>query len=114
MHREQPSASVGDQAGALRALARGASSVQEVGQRLEHIFSNIGQGKALACSTVHKAKGLEWARVFTLERPFPRAVLPRAEHSQGISREIAVRGEESNVRYVALTRAKNELVLVGP
>ena len=54
-------------------------------------------------TTIHKAKGREWEKVIlihnTLERHFPR---PDSE-----------RTEERRVFYVAMTRAKTELVVLG-
>ena len=54
-------------------------------------------------TTIHKAKGREWEKVIlihnTLERPFPRR-----------DSELT---EERRVFYVAMTRAKTELVVLG-
>jgi superfamily I DNA/RNA helicase len=85
-----------DRASALRAVADGASSVRELEVRVEEIFSNIAEGRAVVFSSVHKAKGLEWDRVFVLSDTFREG-----------------RREERNIRYVAITRARNELVWVG-
>jgi len=49
-------------------------------------------------STTHKAKGLEWDRVFLLSSTY---------------RITTGAGEEANIYYVAVTRAKSELYLVG-
>jgi superfamily I DNA/RNA helicase len=50
--------------------------------------------KALTLSTIHKAKGSEWDRVIYLDygREWPGA-------------------QESNVRYVGITRSKQSLLL---
>ena len=50
---------------------------------------------AVVCSSVHKAKGLEWNRVCLVESSFK-------------NREAE--GEEANIYYVAVTRAKKILV----
>lgn len=50
----------------------------------------------ITCSSVHRAKGLEADRVFVLAETL---------------RDHTV--EEMNIRYVAITRAKRELVWVG-
>ena len=54
-------------------------------------------------TTIHKAKGREWEKVIlvhnTLERQFPRR-----------DSELT---EERRVFYVAMTRAKTELVVLG-
>jgi DNA helicase-2/ATP-dependent DNA helicase PcrA len=54
-------------------------------------------------STVHKAKGLEADRVFLLRQTFAR-------HQP--KRKKAVSQEELNIEYVAITRAKHELIWV--
>ena len=54
-------------------------------------------------TTIHKAKGREWEKVIlihnTLERRFPR--------------RDSILTEERRVFYVAMTRAKMELVVLG-
>jgi superfamily I DNA/RNA helicase len=50
------------------------------------------------CSSVHKAKGLETQRVFTIEETFKS--------------RFGATLEEENIRYVAVTRSQNELILV--
>ena len=62
----------------------------------------------LRLSTVHQAKGLEWNAVFVLwatEGMFPSS---RAMNEDGSDEE------ERRLFYVAVTRAKNELVLCSP
>jgi superfamily I DNA/RNA helicase len=86
---------VTDKAEALLALCEGATGVPEVQARIETIFSDVQAGKCVVLSSVHRAKGLEWDRVFLLADTFTR---------KG--------DEEDNVRYVAITRAKSELVWV--
>jgi superfamily I DNA/RNA helicase len=49
----------------------------------------------VVCSSVHKAKGLEWNKVCLLEDTF---------------RTKTAEGEEANIYYVAVTRAKSVLV----
>lgn len=54
-------------------------------------------------STIHKSKGREWNRVLWLQtRPSPYAKLPWMQQ------------QEINLCYVAVTRAKVELILVAP
>jgi DNA helicase-2/ATP-dependent DNA helicase PcrA len=92
--------SIEDQYLTLVAVAEGAASVREVTERLRDLFKDSKEGEvfSVTLSTVHKAKGLEWDRVFVLEDTF---------------RKDDGGGEESNIRYVAYTRAKRELVLTG-
>lgn len=66
------------------------------------------EGEAIALSTVHRAKGLEWSRVFILgltDGSFPSA------KSMG---DLEGEEEERRVFYVAITRAKDELYLCYP
>jgi len=66
------------------------------------------EGDAIVLSTVHRAKGLEWSRVFIIglaDGSFPSA------KSMG---DLEGEEEERRVFYVALTRAKDELYLCYP
>lgn len=66
------------------------------------------EGEAIVLSTVHRAKGLEWSRVFIIgltDGSFPSA------KSMG---DLESEEEERRVFYVALTRAKDELYLCYP
>lgn len=87
-----------DQAEMLSSLCDGAKNVDEVMDRAESLFSDDGLGTAgvITCSSVHRAKGLEADRVFILRDTL-------RETTQ----------EEKNICYVAVTRAKRELVWVG-
>lgn len=94
---ESKMAAIEDQAETLINVAEGATSVEEVLNRIDHLFTDDGLGVAgvITCSSVHKAKGLEANRVFLL-----------AKTLRGGSKE------EDNIRYVAITRAISELVMV--
>ncbi|GBE03992.1 DNA helicase II [bacterium BMS3Abin09] len=66
------------------------------------------EGDAIVLSTVHRAKGLEWSRVFIIglaDGSFPSA------KSMG---DLESEEEERRVFYVAITRAKDELYLCYP
>jgi len=85
----------------LYALTEGANSVEEVSRRCMDIFSDDRVGVTL--SSIHRAKGLEADNVFILRPdllPHPAAKSP--EQLQ----------QESNLKYVAVTRAKNTLTWV--
>ena len=90
---------VQDIAQTLQALALDAKSVTDVEQKINGLFEDTDESSkpAVTLSSVHKAKGLEWHRVFLLSSTF--------RQSKG--------GEEANIYYVALTRSKSELFLVG-
>lgn len=91
-----------DQADTLVALAEECNSVAEVGTALGRLFDDTGSNRAPAVvlSTVHKAKGLEWDRVFLIAATFKRCTW-----NSTVS-------EINNITYVAVTRAKKELVWV--
>lgn len=86
-----------DQAETLITIAEGAVSVSDLVNRIEALFTDDGLGSAgiITCSSVHKAKGLEANRVFVLRKTIRKG------------------GEEDNIAYVAITRAKEELVWVA-
>lgn len=86
-----------DQADMLVSLTDGARNVSEVEDRIEALFTDDGLGQAgmITCSSVHRSKGLEANRVFVLAETL-------RENND----------EERNITYVAITRAKNELVYV--
>lgn len=87
-----------DRAETIRCLADDARNVAEITDRIEALFTDTGLGQAgvITCSTVHRAKGLEANRVFLIADTFRDATT-----------------EEQNICYVAITRAKNTLVIVG-
>jgi DNA helicase-2/ATP-dependent DNA helicase PcrA len=74
----------------------------------EDIIEPGEEGEAVVLSTVHRAKGLEWSRVFIIgltDGSFPSA------KSMG---DLEKEEEERRVFYVAITRAKDELYLCYP
>jgi DNA helicase-2/ATP-dependent DNA helicase PcrA len=85
-----------DKADCIEALTDGASSVAEVTARIEALFSDKDDSRRIVCTTTHKAKGLERDRVWVLADTFSAATT-----------------EEDNLWYVAITRAKSELCLIG-
>jgi hypothetical protein len=96
--RRRPCIRIQDEAETILRFAKGASNVAEVKARISRFFTDdINDTKQVLLSTVHKAKGLEWDDVFLLEHTF--------KPDQG--------EEESNIFYVALTRAKRRLVIAG-
>jgi superfamily I DNA/RNA helicase len=77
-----------------------ASDPEEVCSLIDAVFT---QGKGVTLSTVHKAKGLEAERAFILESALHQSFMHRAkQHWQ--------KEQEKNILYVAVTRAKHELV----
>lgn len=89
---------VRDQTAVLLEISEGARSMPELENRIISLFKDDGLGEKgiITCSSVHRAKGLEADRVFVLDYTLRRGDL-----------------EEENINYVAITRAKNELVYVS-
>ncbi len=95
---ESMSEQINDQVATLVAVASGCVNVNEICERIENIFQDE-KGFNKPCvwfSSTHKAKGLEWDRVFLIRRTY------RPERQ----------GEEARLFYVAQTRAKNYLCFV--
>lgn len=71
--------------------------------RVEEILSGAKTLYPIEVTTIHKAKGCEWERVIlihnTLDRRFPR--------------KDTILEEERRVFYVAMTRAKSRLIVLG-
>jgi len=72
--------------------------MDQIISRIEDLFSKdeTGVDGLVTCSSVHKAKGLEANRVFVL---------------QDTMRSWNI--EEQNIEYVAITRAKQTLVIAS-
>jgi len=80
----------------LLAFCENALTLNEVKQNIQTIFSEKDDKSYIILSTTHKAKGLERDRVWMLNKTY--------KPSKG--------GEEKNLAYVAITRAKKELYVV--
>ena len=109
---EEKAQQINDQADTLIAIAEGASSVHEIENRLNTLFQDTDKGAkpAVVLSTVHKAKGLEWEKVFIMRETFNRK-RPASAPPLSEAAEAARAREEANVYYVALTRTKMTLVM---
>lgn len=89
----------------LCCFIEGSTTVEQVIQKIEAIFTDNKESTGIRLSSIHKAKGLEAGRVFLLE---PKgATVPHPMAKTDWQRE-----QEWNLRYVAITRAINELVFV--
>lgn len=86
---------ISNKAECLRVLIDGIRTIGELTARIEGLFADDGR-PAVVCSTVHRAKGMEAEQVFVLTDTLRRAPL-----------------EELNICYVAYTRTKRDLYLVG-
>ena len=78
-------------------------SVVNLINKIEELFSDDENTGCISLATVHKSKGLEWNKVFILDnhRFFPKWV----------SKEW-MKVQENNIVYVAVTRAKKNLVYI--
>lgn len=109
---EEKATQIQDQAQTLTAIAEGASSVTEIEHRLNSLFSDTDASSkpSVVLSTTHKAKGLEWTKVYLLVSTFNKKRPTGAPHLSPEA-EAARAKEEANIYYVALTRSKMSLVL---
>ena len=95
--KERDTSEAEDRHACLVALCEGCESVPEAIARAEMLFRDQSPEDTIVLSTTHKAKGLETDRVWMLEDTY-------------LTRPGT---EESNLFYVAVTRAKRELYLVA-
>lgn len=75
--------------------------VDRVCAEIDSIFSEEGGAEVVLFSSVHKSKGREWKRVIWLQTG-----------PSGWARMAWEQEQETNLNYVAATRAKEELVLI--
>lgn len=100
---EDAQARVSDQAECIRVI-HGMSKAADAGELQDEIDALFANDRpSVTLSSVHRAKGLEEDRVFIVEPE--RLRNPRAKRDW-------MREQETNLHYVALTRAKSELVFV--
>ncbi len=78
-------------------------TVKAVIRSIESLFTNNNEGLLTLC-TVHKAKGLEWNSVFILDR---YKYMP-SKYAKQDWEHI----QEKNIVYVAITRARLDLVYI--
>lgn len=89
----------------LCAFAEGQETVDDVISSIEAVFTDDKDNPGIRLSSVHKAKGLESKRVFIL--------LPEnAGMPHPMAKSVWQFEQEMNLKYVALTRAIEELVYV--
>lgn len=94
---------VTDRVECFSVLSEGVGTMQELRTRIECLFA-APRGQSIVCSTVHQMKGEEFDRVFLLADTF-RTTLAQIEADPG----AAEGKEETNLLYVAITRAKKAL-----
>lgn len=110
--REDRAQATEDKVEALLTISRslsheGKNAVSDLVEWVRKLFGDTKPGevpKVVTLSTIHKAKGREWDRVYFLARD---TTLP----SQYARKPWQLQQEE-NLEYVAITRAKKELIYV--
>jgi superfamily I DNA/RNA helicase len=85
-----------DQYDVVEAFIEGSDTYAALLANIRATFADAPKDDAIMCSTVHKAKGLEATNVFLVVDTFKRSS-----------------DEEDNICYVAATRAKRSLHLLG-
>jgi len=88
-------------------LTKGLTTVDDLKAHIRSLFNDTPEGqtaKVFTLSTIHKSKGREWERVFFLHR---NKTLP----SRYATQEWQLL-QETNLEYVAITRAKSALIYV--
>jgi len=105
-NREQLMLSLYDKMQALMAIANSNHQFQNINQLTEYIDRLFSDDNAqVTLCTVHRAKGLEADRVWIIE---PDIMPASWKNQQDWQRE-----QEHNLLYVALTRTKQNLFIVG-
>ena len=89
----------------LKVLAETCLTVEDLKNKINSLFMDAENVRvpSVVCSTVHKAKGLEWNNVHLLMEHFGTTRVLTPEQTQ----------EEQNIKYVAYTRAKQRLIQVS-
>lgn len=105
--RESAIEAIADKAACLEAIAESVKTVQALYARCETLFSDASNEPRIEFTSTHKAKGRERGRVFLLRDTFCKARLNRQTGEW-----VEPSEEEFNLLYVAITRAKDELVYV--
>jgi hypothetical protein len=103
---EQRLVNLQDRRDCLMCFTEGANRVEDVIRKIEQVFTDDKSSAGIRLSSVHKAKGLEADRIFILtpkESPMPHPMAKLPWEKEG----------ELNILYVAITRAKNELIYVS-
>jgi superfamily I DNA/RNA helicase len=89
----------------IKSIAESCNEFSDMGNKLDTLFSDYTDGRFVMLSTIHKAKGLEWDRVFI--------ILPKDIPLKWKSQQEWEYQQEINLKYVAITRAKKELFFVN-
>ena len=94
-----------DQIQIIQIIAKQVSSPSQIKLKIQQIFKEQEGGCRLM--TIHKSKGLENNRVFIIEKFDGKILLPSP---YAVSPDQLI--QEENLKFVALTRAKKELITI--
>lgn len=95
-------ANLQDRRDCLVAMCEGLSQVEDVSRKVQSIFTEDKDSKGVILASIHRSKGLEARRVHLLAHELRTEKMQPWEVQQ-----------EINLKYVAITRAINELVYVS-
>jgi len=95
---------VKDKYDCLTAILANCGSINKIEETIREIFTDERDPDSVMLSSVHKAKGLESARVFLLRADLMPHPMAKVEWQQY---------QEQNLKYVAITRAINQLTYIG-
>lgn len=87
----------------IRGLDMDSQTISSLVAKIELMFVEQTDASRVSLCSIHKAKGLEWSRVFILDRELCPSKYARTEK--------ALR-QERNLEYVATTRAKQHLIFI--
>ena len=112
--KDQPSKleAINDKAESLFAIIDGsaARTVEDVIDAIEELFGKTSA--PITLSTIHRAKGLEWDRVFFLNQKLIPSIWAVKAYDKDPERYEWMMQEERNLRYVGVTRAKEQLTYI--
>jgi DNA helicase-2/ATP-dependent DNA helicase PcrA len=91
-----------DKIDTLVAMCDGMNSIKDLQIMINTLFSEDRSNDAILMSTVHKAKGLESSVVYIMD--YKRIMLPMKDPD--------LAQQELNLKYISLTRSRNELYLI--
>lgn len=94
---------INDRYACISLFVENESSIDAIKSRIASLFDDTARG-LLTLATVHKSKGLEWPKVFILDRHLMPSKFAKQPWQQR---------QEKNLQYVAITRAKLDLVYIN-
>lgn len=104
---------INDKAESLFAIIDGsnAKTVSDVLSAIDELFGKTSA--PITLSTIHRAKGLEWDRVFFLNSGLIPSKWAQRAYDRDPERYEWMMQEERNLRYVGITRAKEQLAYIS-